>query len=114
MRMIAVIFEGWTDPDHCAEYLDLAAQLRPLLDGVPGFISVERFRSLADPEKLLSLSFWEDEAAIAAWRTMPEHRAAQARGRAGVFRDYRIRIAAVSRDYTLADRVAAPADSRAG
>jgi heme-degrading monooxygenase HmoA len=108
--VIAVIFEGWTDTAHGAEYLDLAAQLRPLLDGVPGFISVERFRSIADPEKLLSLSFWDDEAAVAAWRNMPEHRAAQARGRAGVFRDYRIRIAEVSRNYTLADRIAAAAD----
>jgi heme-degrading monooxygenase HmoA len=111
--MIAVIFEGRTDAAHGAEYLDLAAQLRPLLDGVPGFISVERFRSLSDPEKLLSLSFWEDEAAVAAWRNRPEHRAAQARGCAGVFSDYRIRIAEVSRDYTLADRTAAPAASRA-
>jgi len=110
--MIAVIFEGWTDPEHGAEYLDLAAHLRPLLDGVPGFISVERFRSLSDPEKLLSLSFWEDEAAVSTWRNMAEHRAAQVRGRAGVFRDYRIRIAEVSRDYTLAERSGAPADSR--
>ena len=102
--MIAVIFEGWTDAAHGAEYLDLAAQLRPLLDGVPGFISVERFRSLSEPEKLLSLSFWEDESAVSAWRDRPEHRAAQARGRAGVFRDYRIRIAEVSSDYTLAYR----------
>ena len=108
--MIAVIFEGWTDAAHGAEYLDLAAKLRPLLDGVPGFISVERFRSIADPEKLLSLSFWDDEAAVAAWRNKPEHRAAQARGRAGVFRDYRIRIAEVSRNYTLADRIAAAPD----
>jgi heme-degrading monooxygenase HmoA len=76
---------------------------------VPGFISVERFSSLSDPEKLLSLSFWEDENAVAAWRAMPEHRAAQARGRAGVFRDYRIRVAEVSRDYTLADRAEATA-----
>lgn len=109
--MIAVIFEGWTDPAHGAEYLDLAARLRPLLDDVPGFLSVERFRSLSDPGKLLSLSFWEDEAAVAAWRNAAEHRAAQLRGRHGVFRDYRIRIAAVSRDYSLADRAAAPADS---
>jgi heme-degrading monooxygenase HmoA len=108
--MIAVIFEGWTDPEHGAEYLDLAAQLRPQLDGVPGFISVERFRSLSDPEKLLSLSFWEDDAAVASWRNAAQHRAAQARGRAGVFRDYRIRIAEVSRDYTLADRAGVPAD----
>lgn len=110
--MIAVIFEGWTDPGHGAEYLDLAAQLRPLLDGVPGFISVERFRSLSDPDKLLSLSFWEDDAAVAAWRNNPEHRAAQMCGRAGVFRDYRIRIAGVSRDYTLTDRAEAVVESR--
>jgi heme-degrading monooxygenase HmoA len=110
--MIAVIFEGWTAPAYGSDYLDLAAQLRPLLDGVPGFISVERFRSLHDPEKLLSLSFWEDEEAVAAWRNRPEHRAGQARGRSGVFRDYRIRIAEVSRDYTLRERAQAPADSR--
>ncbi|MBA2918203.1 antibiotic biosynthesis monooxygenase [Sphingomonas sp. MAH-20] len=112
--MIAVMSEGWTAPAHGSEYLDLAARLRPLLDGVPGFISVERFRSLSDPEKLLSLSFWEDEGAVAAWRNRPEHRAGQARGRSGVFRDYRIRIADVSRDYTLRDRAQAPADSDGG
>lgn len=105
--MIAVIFEARTDAAHSAEYLDFAAQLRPLLDSVRGFMSVERFRSLSDPEKLLSLSFWEDETAVAAWRDMPEHRAAQARGRTGVFRDYRIRIAEISRDYTLADHAKA-------
>lgn len=110
--MIAVLFEGWPGKGEGDAYLELAAQLRPLLDGVPGFISVERFRSLAEPDKLLSLSFWEDEAAVAAWRNGPEHRAAQARGRAGVFRDYRLRIAAVTRDYGLSDRRQAPADSR--
>ena len=109
--MIAVIFEGWTDPAHGMDYLGLAAQLRPLLDDVAGFISVERFRSLSDPDKLLSLSFWQDEAAVAAWRNQPEHRGAQARGRAGVFRDYRIRIAQVSRDYALAERAQAPVES---
>jgi len=111
--MIAVIFEGWTDAAHSGDYLDLAAKLRPLLDDVPGFISVERFQSLADPEKLLSLSFWQDEAAVAAWRNTAEHRTAQALGRAGVFRDYRIRIAELSRDYGLADRADAPSDSKA-
>lgn len=111
--MIAVIFEGWADAAHSGDYLELAAKLRPLLDDVPGFISVERFQSLADPQKLLSLSFWQDEAAVAAWRNTAEHRTAQAVGRAGVFRDYRIRIAEISRDYGLADRAEAPPDSKA-
>lgn len=111
--MIAVIFEGWTDAAHSGDYLELAAKLRPLLDDVPGFISVERFQSLGDPQKLLSLSFWQDEAAVAAWRNTAEHRTAQTVGRAGVFRDYRIRIAEISREYGLADRADAPPDSKA-
>ena len=110
--MIAVIFEGWAGEGQDKAYLDLAGRLRPLLDGAPGFISVERFRSISDPGKLLSLSFWKDEAAVAAWRNTAEHRAAQACGRAGVFRDYRLRIAAVIRDYGKEDRCDAPADSR--
>lgn len=111
--MIAVIFEGWTDAAHSSGYLELAAKLRPLLDDVPGFISVERFQSLADPQKLLSLSFWQDEAAVAAWRNTAEHRTAQAVGRAGVFRDYHVRITEISREYGLADRADAPPDSKA-
>lgn len=109
--MIAVIFEGWPEAGEGERYLDIAAGLRPLLDGVPGFLSIERFQSLAEPGKLLSLSFWEDEAAVAAWRNTQAHRAAQAEGRARVFRDYRLRIASVIRDYGIADREGAPADS---
>jgi heme-degrading monooxygenase HmoA len=110
--MIAVIFEVWPAPGRISDYLDLAAALREDLSGVDGFISVERFRSLTDPDKLLSLSFFRDEAAVRAWRERPGHRATQARGRAGIFRDYRLRIAAVMRDYGLSDRDQAPADSR--
>jgi heme-degrading monooxygenase HmoA len=110
--MIAVIFEVKPHPQTRDEYLGLAADLRPLLDGVDGFISIERFESLAEPGKLLSLSFWRDETAVAEWRRLEPHRAAQARGRAEVFEDYRLRIAEVIRDYGMTDRAQAPADSR--
>lgn len=111
--MIAVIFEVWPAEGRQADYLDSAATLRPLLEQVDGFISVERFASLAEPGKVLSLSFWRDEAAVAAWRSLPEHRAAQAGGRGGVFADYRLRVATVVRDYGLHRRDEAPPDSRA-
>lgn len=110
--MIAVIFEVWPAEGRTEQYLDLAADLRPTLERIDGFISVERFRSLTEPDKLLSLSFWRDEEAVRTWRTTSSHRAAQAQGRAGVFADYRLRIAAVIRDYGLTDRAGAPADSR--
>ena len=110
--MIAVIFEVWPSVEGRAHYLELAAALRPLLDQVDGFISIERFSSLSDPGKLLSLSFFRDEAALAQWRRLEAHRAAQAEGRQGVFDDYRLRIAGVVRDYGLQDRAQAPADSR--
>lgn len=109
--MIAVIFEVWPAEGRTDQYLDLAAALRPELDGVDGFVSIERFRSLVDPAKLLSLSFWRDEAAVQAWRNRPSHRATQARGRAGVFAGYRLRVAGVLRDYGMEDRAEAPADS---
>jgi heme-degrading monooxygenase HmoA len=112
--MIAVIFEVWPADGRKESYLDLAARLRPELEKMDGFISVERFQSLTDPGKLLSLSFWRDEAAVAGWRNHAEHRATQAAGRNGVFRDYRLRVAAVARDYGMdARREEAPADSRA-
>lgn len=110
--MIAVIFEVWPSEEGRAHYLELAAQLRPLLDQVDGFISIERFSSLGDPGKLLSLSFFRDEAALAQWRQLEAHRSAQSEGRHGVFDDYRLRIAGVVRDYGMADREQAPADSR--
>ena len=110
--MIAVVFEVWPADGRRADYLAIAADLRPLLDEIDGFVSIERFASLSDPAKILSLSFWRDEAAVAAWRTRDAHRAAQALGRAEVFADYRLRIAAVVRDYGLDERAEAPADSR--
>jgi heme-degrading monooxygenase HmoA len=110
--MIAVIFELTPADGHRQEYLDIAAQLRPLLDGIDGFISIERFESLTIPGKILSLSFWRDEEAVAHWRNMEWHRIAQARGRATVFNDYRLRVASVSRDYGMHEREQAPADSR--
>src|SRR5690242_4585114 len=111
--MYAVIFEVWPSDGRREEYLNLAAALRPLLEQVDGFISVERFQSITEPGKMLSLSFWRDEQAIQAWRGLEAHRAAQARGRAGVFADYRLRVAAVVRDYGMDEREQAPADSQA-
>ena len=99
--MIAVIFEVLPTADGLAGYLDHAARLKPLLAGIDGFVSVERFQSLTEPGKLVSLSFWRDEAAVRAWREHPEHRATQAAGRGGIFSDYRLRVAEVYRDYGL-------------
>lgn len=111
--MIAVIFEVWPAEGERQHYLDLAAALRAELQEFDGFLSIERFESLAVPGKLLSLSFWRDEAAVAAWRSRGPHRATQALGRGGVFANYRLRVAEVSRDYGMRDRDQAPADSRA-
>lgn len=110
--MIAVIFEVWPAAGRKQEYLDLAASLRPLLEQVDGFISIERFESLSEPGKILSLSMFRDEAAVARWRALEQHRAAQARGRGGVFRDYRLRVAGIIRDYGMTERAQAPRDSR--
>lgn len=109
---IAVIFEVIPAGDKKQEYLDIAASLRPELDKIKGFISIERFQSLAQPNKILSLSFWESEEAIAAWRNIELHRAAQAKGRGYIFEDYHLRIAQVVRDYGMFNRQEAPADSR--
>jgi heme-degrading monooxygenase HmoA len=110
--MIAVIFEVWPASGRKDDYMDHAARLRDELLAIPGFISVERFQSLTDPDKLLSLSFWQDEEAVARWRNHAPHRATQSAGRNGIFRDYRLRIAAVVRDYGMTDREQAPADSK--
>ena len=110
--MIAVIFEAWPRTDQYQRYLDLAAELRPLLADLEGFISIVRFQSLSEPGKLLSLSFWRDEDSIQRWRQLEQHRMAQAAGRTQVFEDYRLRIAHVLRDYSLTERSEAPADSR--
>ncbi|MBV9540402.1 MAG: antibiotic biosynthesis monooxygenase, partial [Alphaproteobacteria bacterium] len=109
--MIAVIFEVEPASGQRDTYLSIAAALRPLLDGIDGFVSIERFESLTTPGKILSLSFWRDEAAVAAWRKLEAHRTAQAAGRNAVFRDYRLRVAHILRDYGMNARAEAPADS---
>lgn len=109
--MIAVIFEVEPHPEKKQDYLDLAAELSPLLRQVDGFISVERFQSLVNEEKILSLSFFRDEKAVTAWRNLEAHRQAQAVGRAGVFRSYRIRVAGIIRDYGMFERNQSPKDS---
>ncbi len=111
--MIAVIFEVEPADGRRDAYLDIAAMLKPELEAIHGFISVERFESLATPGKMLSLSFFRDEEAVKAWRNTADHRRAQAAGRGGVFAGYRLRVAHVLRDYGLADREEAPADSKA-
>jgi heme-degrading monooxygenase HmoA len=111
--MIAVIFEVDPAEGQRDTYLDIAERLKPELEAIDGFISVERFESLANPGKVLSLSFFRDEAAVAAWRNTGDHRCAQAAGRGGVFAGYRLRVARVLRDYGLEEREEAPKDSRA-
>ena len=110
--MIAIIFEVMPAAGRMQDYLDLAASLRPELEKIDGFISIERFSSLTTEGKILSLSVFRDEAAVQAWRNLEAHRIAQARGRSGVFDDYRLRVASVIRDYGMYDRAQAPADSR--
>lgn len=111
--MIAVIFEVEPKADKYEEYLSIAAELKPLLQTIDGFISIERFKSMSDEGKILSLSFWRDEEAVKQWRNLETHRAAQAKGRGSIFDDYRIRIANVERDYTLKNRNQTPTDSTA-
>ena len=110
--MIAILFELWPAAGRADDYFGLAAALKDELERIDGFISVERFQSLTDPEKLLSLSFFRDEKAVRARRNLPGHRDAQARGRAGILADYRLRVAHVLRDYGMTIRDEAPRDSR--
>jgi heme-degrading monooxygenase HmoA len=110
--MIAVIFEVWPAEGRAGEYFDLAAALKADLEKIDGFVSIERFESLVTKGKYLSLSFWRDEEAVHAWRNLTGHRTAQAKGRGGVFADYRLRVASVLRDYGMTDRDQAPKDSR--
>ncbi|MBP1224825.1 antibiotic biosynthesis monooxygenase family protein [Flavobacterium sp. 1355] len=109
--MIAVIFEVIPNKGKKEEYLDIAAKLRPELDTIEGFISIERFQSFNDPEKVLSLSFWRDEESIQQWRNLEMHRYAQSKGRNEIFKDYHLRVATVVRDYGMFERKEAPGDS---
>ena len=110
--MIAIIFEVIPHPDKKQAYLNIAAALRPQLEQIDGFISIERFESLSTPGKLLSLSFFRDENAVLQWRQLEAHRQAQSRGREDIFDDYHLRVAHVLRDYGKTERDEAPADSR--
>jgi heme-degrading monooxygenase HmoA len=110
--MIAVIFEVVPQPGQRDAYLNTAASLRPHLEKIDGFVSIERFESLTQPGKVLSLSFWRDEDAVRQWRNLGEHRQAQRAGREQIFADYRLRVAGVIRDYGMFDRAAAPEDSK--
>lgn len=110
--MIAVIFEVLPREGMRQAYLDAAATLKPLLQDMDGFVSIERFESLATPGKVLSLSFWRDEEAVRQWRTLEAHRSVQEAGRKAIFAGYRLRVAAVLRDYGMEDRDQAPPDSR--
>ena len=111
--MIAIIFESQPHPDKKDAYLELAARMRPLAEAIDGFISVERFESISNPGKIVSLSFWRDEEAVRQWRNVEEHRRTQAAGRKSIFADYRLRVAQVLRDYGQGERDEAPEDSRA-
>lgn len=111
--MIAVIFEVFPAEGKVEEYLDIATNLKPQLENIDGFISIERFSSLVEEGKVLSLSFWRDEKAIEEWRNIEAHRVAQEKGRKGVFSNYRLRVATVSRDYGMTNREQAPTDSKA-
>jgi heme-degrading monooxygenase HmoA len=110
--MIAVIFEVTPRDGATDQYFTHAAQLKAPLEAIDGFVSVERFESLTQPGKFLSLSFWRDEDAVKAWRNQIEHRATQRAGRATIFEDYRLRVAHVIRDYGLVNREEAPIDSQ--
>lgn len=110
--MIAVIFEATPAKEKWQEYLDIAAGLRPELTKIEGFVSIDRFKSISNPEKVLSLSFWKDENSIQQWRNIELHRQAQAEGRRTIFDDYRLRVATVIRDYGMNEREQAPADSK--
>lgn len=110
--MLVEIFRFVPDPERTEDYFRLAAEMREAVESIDGFLGVERFESVSAPGEFVSISFWRDEDAITAWRNHPAHRAAQAAGHAGIFRDWRITVAEAVRDYTPRDRRTAPADSR--
>ncbi len=110
--MIAVIFEVQPAAGRASDYFEIAASLKADIENFDGFISIERYESVTQPGRFVSISFWRDEAAVAAWRNVETHRLAQAKGRGGIFADYRIRVASVMRDYSMNSRDEAPIDSR--
>lgn len=112
--MIVVVFEVIPNEGRGGEYFDLAKELAPELQKIDGFISVERFESLTSKGKYLSLSTWRDEAAVKSWREHLGHRMAQGKGKSRIFKDFRIRVASVLRDYDMASRTGAAARATSG
>jgi len=110
--MIAVIFEVYPAKGKLNEYLTIAQDLKAELEKIDGFVSIERFSSLIEEGKILSLSFWRDDKAVNQWRNLKAHRSAQKKGRTGVFSDYRLRVATVCRDYSMESREQVPRDSK--
>lgn len=110
--MVAVLFEAFPAKGKWDEYMDIAAKLRPELNQIEGFISIERFQSVHNPQKVLSLSFWKNEESIRQWRNIELHRIAQKEGRSSIFDNYRLRVATVQRDYGMTEREQAPGDSK--
>lgn len=110
--MIAVIFEVMPKSSGKDQYLQIASELRQILNDIDGFISIERFQSLTEKNKILSLSFWENEEAVKKWRNLEAHRLAQMKGRKELFQDYRIRVSTVIRDYSFIERDQVPEDSK--
>jgi len=102
--MHVVVFEVTVKPDVGHRYFDIAAELKPELEKIDGFLSVERFESMLTPHKYLSLSFWRDEDSVARWREHGMHQSAQMLGKSEIFADFRISVAEIKRQYTLADR----------
>ena len=96
--MFSVIFEVNRKPERKDEYLDLAKQLKPVLQKIDGFIDNERFESQIKQGWLLSHSTWRDEKSVIRWRTEGEHHQVQKRGRFDIFRDYHLRVGDVVSD----------------
>lgn len=109
--MIAVIFEFTPAEGRFPDYMQLVETLKADLAKAEGFISLERFESITAPGKFVSLQFWRDEESVRKWRVLQKHREAQKKGRAGIFKSYRLRIASVIRDYEMDKRGEAPRDS---
>jgi len=109
--MICVIFEVIPKKERKNEYFEIASELKVTLAEMEGFVSIERFQSLTDQTKFLSLSFWKDEESVRIWREQAFHRQAQVKGRNRIFDNYRLRVATVIRDYGMKERLQAPKTS---
>ncbi|HJA07813.1 MAG TPA: antibiotic biosynthesis monooxygenase [Candidatus Mailhella merdigallinarum] len=108
---IVVLFEVTPTAEGRQRYLELAASLKKLLAEAKGFIRAERFSSLTEEGKLLSMNLWESEDDVDAWRNTLDHRISQMEGRNKLFKKYTITVASVIREYGNTSREQAPSDS---